>query len=59
MAEKNFAAQWKTSEDKKKADDPDVPKITKALPVIKRTEAFRDYLHRKIWVRTIPPAYDI
>ena len=46
-------------EDKKKADEPDVPKITKALPVIKWTEAFRDYLHRTIGVRTIPLAYVI
>ena len=56
---KNFAAQWKAMEDKKKADEPDVPKITKALPVIKWTEAFRDYLHRMIGVRTIPLAYVI
>jgi hypothetical protein len=47
---KNFAAQWKAMEDKKKADAPEVPKITKALPVIKWTEAFRDYLHRMIGV---------
>jgi hypothetical protein len=56
---KNFAAQWNALEDKKKADEPDIPKITKALPVIKWTEAFRDYLHRMIGVRTIPLAYVI
>ncbi len=56
---KNFAAQWKALGDKKKADEPEVPKITKALPVIKWTEAFRDYLHRTIGVRTIPLAYVI
>jgi hypothetical protein len=56
---KNFAAQWKALEDKKKADEHDVPKITKALPVIKWTESFRDYLHRMIGVRTIPLAYVI
>ena len=56
---KNFAAQWKALEDKKKADEPEVPKITKALPVIKWTESFKDYLHRMIGVRTIPLAYVI
>jgi hypothetical protein len=56
---KNFTAQWKALEDKKKADEPDVPKITKAFPVIKWTEAFRDYLHCMIGVRTIPLAYVI
>jgi hypothetical protein len=34
-----------------------VPKITKALPVIKWTEAFDDFLSRKIGARTIPLAY--
>lgn len=56
---KNFEIQWKALEDKKKGDDPEVPKITKALPIIKWTEAFRDYLHRMIGVRTIPLAYII
>jgi hypothetical protein len=51
MVMKNFAAQWKAIKDKKKADAPEVPKITKALPIIKWTEAFRDYLHRMIGVR--------
>ena len=51
-AVKNFAVQWKALEDKKKDDAPDVPLITKALPVIKWTEAFRDYLHRRIGART-------
>jgi hypothetical protein len=56
---KNFSEQWKALEDKKGADEPEVPKITKALPIIKWTEAFRDYLHRVIGVRTIPLAYVI
>jgi hypothetical protein len=54
---KNFSEQWKALEDKKGGDEPDVPMISKALPiVIKWTEAFRDYLHRVIGVRTIPLA---
>ena len=56
---KNFSEQWKAMEDKKGGDAPEVPKITKALPVIKWTEAFKDYLHRVIGVRTIPLAYVI
>ena len=56
---KNFSEQWKALEDKKGGDEPEVPKITKALPIIKWTEAFRDYLHRLIGVRTIPLAYVI
>jgi predicted DNA-binding WGR domain protein len=56
---KNFSEQWKALEDKKGGDEPEVPKITKALPIIKWTEAFRDYLHRVIGVRNIPLAYVI
>ena len=56
---KNFSEQWKTLEDKKGGDEPAVPQITKALPIIKWTEAFKDYLHRVIGVRTIPLAYVI
>jgi hypothetical protein len=57
---KNFAAQWKAMEqDKKKADEPEVPMIINALPFIKWTEAFRDYLHRITGVKTIPLVYII
>jgi hypothetical protein len=53
---KNFEIQWKALEDKKRAEEPEVPQITKALPIIKWTEAFWDYLHRMIGVRMIPLA---
>jgi hypothetical protein len=56
---KNFSEQWKALEDKKGGDETDVPMISKALPIIKWTEAFRDYLHRIIGVRTIPLTYVI
>jgi hypothetical protein len=56
---KNFSEQWKALEDKKGGEEPDVPMISKALPIIKWTEAFRDYLHRVIGVCTIPLAYAI
>ena len=47
---KNFSEQWKALEDKKGGDEPDVPMVSKALPIIKWTEA---------GVCTIPLAYVI
>ena len=47
---KKFAEQWKAVKD---------PKISKALPIIKWSEAFADHLNRVIGVRTIPLAYVI
>ena len=55
----NFEIQWKALKDRKDEDDPDVPKITKALPIIKWTEAFQDFLNRVIGDRMIPLAYVI
>ena len=56
---KNFSVQWKALEEKKKGEKPDVPTISKALPVIKWSEAFRDYLHRVIGGQMAPLAYII
>jgi hypothetical protein len=56
---KNFSEQWKALEDKKGGNKPEVPEITKALPIIKWTDTFRNYLHRVIGVCTIPLAYGI
>jgi hypothetical protein len=56
---KNFEIQWKALKVKQKEDPPETPKISKALPVIKWTEAFRDFLNRVIGVRTIPLCYVI
>jgi hypothetical protein len=56
---KNFTEQWKALKDHKLGDLPEVPKVTKALPIIKWTQAFADYLHRVIGVRMIPLAYVI
>ena len=55
----NFKIQWKALKDRKDEDDPDVPKITKALPIIKWTEAFQYFLNRVIGARLIPSAYVI
>ena len=52
----NFEIQWKALKDRKDEDDPAVPTITKALPIIKWTEAFQDFLHRVIGARMIPLA---
>jgi hypothetical protein len=54
---KDFTEQWKALEQRKKDEDPEVPKISKALPIIKWTEAFDDFLSRKVGARTIPLAY--
>jgi hypothetical protein len=51
---KNFSEQWNALEDKQGCNEPEAPKMTKALPIVKWTEAFRDYLHQAIGVRTIP-----
>jgi hypothetical protein len=56
---KNFAEQWKALKDRKIGDLPEVPKITKALPVIKWTQAFANFLHRVIGICMIPLAYVI
>ena len=55
----NFEIQWKALKNRKDEDDPDVKKITKALPIIKWTEAFQDFLSRVIGARMIPLAYVI
>jgi hypothetical protein len=54
---KNFSQQWKALKDRKDGEAPEVPKITKTLSIIKWTEAFTDFLHRKIGVRMVPLAY--
>ena len=54
---KNFEAQWKALKELKKVDEPDVPKITKSLPLIKWIQALGDYLDRIIWHRIIPLYY--
>ena len=45
---KNFEIQWKVLKEQKGDDSPDVPKISKALLVIKWMEAFQNFLNRKL-----------
>ena len=53
---KNFDIQWTALKEKKGEDSPETPKISKVLPVIKWTEAFQDFLNRKIGNQNIPLA---
>ena len=53
----NFEIQWKALKERKDEDDPEVPKITEALPIIEWTEGFQDFLNRVIGARMIPFAY--
>ena len=55
----NLEIQWKALKERKDEDDPDVLKSTKALPILKWTEAFQDFLNRVIGARMIPSAYVI
>lgn len=54
---RNFQQQYKALQERSKEDPPDVPKISKALPVLKWAEAFDDHLTRCIGKRNIPLAY--
>lgn len=55
---KKFEIQWKALKGRQDRDDtPDVPKVSKSLPILKWTEAFQDFLRQVIGVRTIPLCY--
>ena len=54
-----FKEIWEAIEHRKKANDPENPKITKALPIIEWLESFCDHLHRYIGKRHMPLAYVI
>ena len=56
---KNFDFQWKALKDKKEAAEPETPKITKTLTIMRWSEAFRDALYQCVGVRTIPLVYVI
>ena len=55
----NYEIQWKALKERKDEDDPDVPKITKSLLIIKWVEVFQDFLNNVIVARMIPLAYVI
>ena len=56
---RHFGEIWKSMVARKEAPDPETPKISKGLPIMKWTESFRDHLHQCYGMRTIPLAYVI
>lgn len=54
---KDFGEQWEAIIQKKKDDEPEVPKITRSLPIVRWTESFEDFLHQIIGSRHIALAY--
>ena len=57
---KNFSIAWQALKDRKENDDePETPKISRGLPILKWTEAFPDFLRQVIGVRMIPLFYVI
>ena len=53
----NFKDLWQALKDKKAKEQPDTPKISKTLPIMKWTESFGDHLNRCIGVRFVPLSY--
>ena len=54
---RNFSQQWKSLMDRKEGDQPEVPKISKELGILRWSEAFKDFLHRCIGARGAPLSY--
>lgn len=54
---KDFGEQWEAILQKEKDDEPDVPKITRTLPIVRWTESFEDFLHQIIGSRHIALSY--
>ena len=53
----NFTQQWKSLKDRKDGDQPEVPKISKDLGILRWSEAFKDFLNRCIGTRGAPLSY--
>ena len=54
---KSFYLQFKALQARKKEDPPEVPKITKNLPITKWSESWYDFLNKKVGVCYAPLAY--
>ena len=54
---RSFKDQWKALKSRRKDEEVKVPKISKALPVMKWSEAFTDFLYRVVGIRMIPLAH--
>ena len=56
---KTFTKHWKSLTAQKDATNPEVPKISKNLLIMKWTEAFSDFARRVIGTQKIPLSYVI
>ena len=56
---KTFTEHWKSLTARKDATDPEVPKISKILHIMKWTKSFSDFSRLVIGTRTIPLSYVI
>lgn len=54
---RNFEEQWKVLVQRKDDDAPEVPKVSRSLPILKWFESFLDLLSRTVGVRYIPLIY--
>jgi hypothetical protein len=55
----NFKDGWKALEARHTEDPPELPKVTRALPIVRWTETMKDFLHRVLGCRKIPLGYVI
>ena len=53
----NFQLQWKALDKRRQPDDPDTPKVTKALPIMRWAKDFWDHLFCCVGIRNILLAY--
>ena len=53
---RNFSEQWKSLKERRE-EDPEVPKLTRELGVLRWSEAFKDHLSRSIGSRCAPLSY--
>eukprot|EP00957_Ditylum_brightwellii_P150326 11447543-Ditylum_brightwellii.AAC.1 len=56
---KGFCDSYQVIHEMKEQDDPEVPTVTKSLPIMKWTKLFKDHLQRAIGKRIIPLSYVI
>ena len=56
---KTFIKHWKSLKARKDNTDPEMPKISKTLSIMKWTESFSDFARQIVGSRTIPLSYVI
>ena len=55
----DFYEQWENLLKKGDTTEPDTPRITRTLPIIKWTESFEEFLHQVLGVQSVPLSYVI